>query len=170
MIQLETFTEKDFSTLIGWIDSREALMQFAGPLFLFPLTTYQLEIYCKEKNMYPYKIVDTVANIAIGHAEIVIPAKEVAVLCRILIGNPAHRNKGYGLLAVQQLLEICFTQLQAEKAELNVFDWNAGAIRCYEKAGFRINEGHQKTREVNGKLWTALNMTLGISQWNHTRQ
>ncbi len=36
---------------------------------------------------------------------------------------------------VQQLLDIAFIDLKQSKVELNVFDWNISAIKCYDKAG-----------------------------------
>lgn len=165
MIQLQPFTKTDFAQLIAWVDTEELLMQFAGSLFHFPLRAAQLEIYLKEKNRFAYKVVDLSTNSSIGHAEIYLTDNEVASLCRILIANPAHRGKGYGYQVVQQLLAFSFTQLKVKQAALNVFDWNTSAIRCYEKAGFSINESNIQKREVNGKIWTALNMTINKSHW-----
>ncbi len=165
MIQLEPFTKKDFASLIGWIDSEEMLVQFAGPLFHFPLRAPQLEIYLSEKKRLAYKIVDLSTKKSIGHAEIAMPIKDKAILCRILIGNPAHRGKGMGYQVVKQLLNICFSQLGVPAVELNVFDWNIAAIKCYEKAGFQLNEGNSKKRIMNDKVWTALNMTITKLQW-----
>ena len=165
MVKLEPFTKNDFAQLIAWVDTEEFLMQFAGPLLHFPLRAAQLEIYIKEEKRYTFKVVDHSTHSSIGHAEIYLSNKDVASLCRILIANPALRGKGYGYQVVQQLLSICFTQWSVQKAMLNIFDWNTSAIRCYEKAGFSIDECNTQQREVNGKIWTALNMTLDKSHW-----
>jgi len=46
MIRLESFDDRDFPRLMSWIDSREMLLQWAGPrLFTFPLDTMQLTRY-----------------------------------------------------------------------------------------------------------------------------
>lgn len=165
MVKLEPFTKNDFAQLIAWVDTEEQLMQFAGPLLHFPLRTAQLEIYIKEKKRYAFKVVDLFTYNSIGHGEIYLSSNNVASLCRILIGDPALRGKGYGYQVVQQLLSISFSQLNVQKVMLNVFDWNTGAIRCYEKAGFSIDETNTQQRDVNGKKWTALNMTLSKSHW-----
>ncbi len=165
MVKLEPFTNNDFAQLIAWVDTEELLMQFAGPLLHFPLRAAQLEIYIKEKKRYAFKVMDLSTNSSIGHAEIYLSNKNVASLCRILIAHPALRGKGYGYQVVQQLLSISFTQLNVQKAILTVFDWNTPAIRCYEKAGFSIDEKNTQPREVNGKIWTALKMTLNKSDW-----
>jgi len=37
-IRLEKFGRENYANLIAWVESEEALMQFAGPLFKYPLT------------------------------------------------------------------------------------------------------------------------------------
>jgi RimJ/RimL family protein N-acetyltransferase len=165
MVKLEPFTKADFDKLISWVNSEEILVQFAGPIFTFPLTHQQLEQYLEDKNRFVYKVVHLPTNTSIGHAEISLSDESTAILCRILIGDPIYRGQGLGQKIVNKLLEISFTQFAAEKAELNVFDWNVSAIKCYEKAGFVINPNKTKKRDVNGETWTALNMTIDKGQW-----
>ncbi len=47
-----------------------------------------------------------------------------------------------------------------------MYDWNAGAIKCYEKAGFIINKNKTRSIEVKGKIWNSLNMTIDKQNWN----
>lgn len=70
MIKLEPFTRTDFNRLISWIDSEEFLIQFAGPIFTFPLTTEQLELYITDKNRFPFKVIKPETGVVIGHSEI----------------------------------------------------------------------------------------------------
>ena len=44
-VDLRRFEQNDFTRLIGWIKTPESLLQWAGPLFHYPLDTFQLEIY-----------------------------------------------------------------------------------------------------------------------------
>jgi RimJ/RimL family protein N-acetyltransferase len=159
MIQLEPFTSSDFSRLISWIDNEEELIQFAGPIFNFPLTKRQLNKYLEDKNRFAFKVVEVNPKQNIGHCEIYL-SEQKAKLCRILIGEKSFRGKGLGLQIVNDLLEISFTKFDKSFAELNVFDWNVNAIKCYENAGFVINKNIVKTIEVNGKTWTSLHMTI----------
>ncbi|HVF80655.1 MAG TPA: GNAT family protein, partial [Flavisolibacter sp.] len=142
--------------LISWIDSEELLMQFAGPEFRFPLTKEQLDKSVNDSNRYAFKVVDAEQE-TIGHAEIYL-TENSACLCRIIIGEKELRGKGVGQLIVRLLLNFAFTELNQDKAELNVFDWNTTAIKCYEKAGFVVSPSKKLERTVNGKVWTAVNM------------
>jgi RimJ/RimL family protein N-acetyltransferase len=165
MIKIEPFHKTDFDGLISWVDSEETLVQFAGPIFAFPLTTQQLETCLEDEKRFAYKVVDLKRNSIIGHAEIYTPTDKLAILCRILIGDPRLRGLGLGQEIMKILLTISFAGFGVEKAELNVFDWNIGAIKCYEKVGFSINTEKKRTREVNGQTWTSLNMTIDKNNW-----
>ncbi len=161
MIELKPFREEDFEALISWVGSEELLVQFAGPIFKYPLTVAQLEKYISDENRYVFKVINPEANgIAIGHAEIFLVTPTAARLCRILIGDKSYRGKGVGQEIIKQLIDQSFEYLNAETIELNVYDWNTSAIKCYEKVGFEVNPNTINTTEVNGVTWTAINMVF----------
>jgi RimJ/RimL family protein N-acetyltransferase len=81
-------------------------------------------------------------------------------MARILIGAKMYRGKGIGEQVVRKMVALFFEDPGVIEVDLNVFDWNTGAIRCYEKVGFKINHAHSKTLHVNGKTWALLNMQL----------
>jgi RimJ/RimL family protein N-acetyltransferase len=170
MISLQTFDKTDFSQLVNWIADAEALMQFAGPSFNFPLTTEQLELSLADKKRLAYKVIHLPNQTIIGHAEIYLQDAVTAVLCRILIGDMAYRGLGLGQQIVNELLILAFSRPGIKEAMLNVFDWNMPAVKCYEKAGFLINEGKTKTRQVNNQTWVALNMRLEKSDWKNLQK
>lgn len=169
MIKLETFNETDFDRLIKWAENEEMLVQFSGPIFKFPLTKEQLENYLKEKKSSVFKVVDRESGKIIGHSEIYHSENGVAKLCRILIGDESSRGKGIGEKIINKLVEYCFEKLEVEKVELNVYDWNKSAIRCYEKSGFEINPNKITQIEVKGNTWISLNMILNKSKWKNKK-
>ena len=164
MIYLEKFTKSDYAQLISWVDSEEALMQFAGPAFTFPLTADQLDQSLNDVNRYAFKVIDEDTCAVIGFAELYLTEQSV-YLGRILIGDEKLRGHGKGKKIIAQLLAYAFTNFDKTKAELNVFERNIGAIKCYESAGFVINSDKRLEREVNGQTWIALNMQLGKAKW-----
>ncbi|MEO6631832.1 MAG: GNAT family protein [Mucilaginibacter sp.] len=158
-IRLEKFGRDHYAGLVAWVDSEEALMQFAGPLLKFPLTAEQLDISLSDKNRFAFRIVDNESNQGIGHSEIYL-SQNSAKIGRILIGDQQHRGKGLGQQIVRLLLDFSFTNLHVPLVELNVFDWNTAAIKCYEKVGFTINPGKTIERKLKDKTWIAINMTI----------
>jgi len=55
----------------------------------------------------------------------------------ITIGDPADRGHGHGTEAVGLLLDYAFTVLGVHNVWLDTGAYNVGAIRAYEKVGFR---------------------------------
>jgi len=164
MIQLEKFDKEFYADLISWVDSEETLMQFAGPAFNFPLTNEQLDKSLSDKNRYAFRVVDTSTNLSIGHSEIYL-TNNSAYFGRILIGDKKQRGKGIGQQILNLLLDFTFSNLERTKVELNVFDWNITAIKCYEKVGFVINQDKKLERKINHEIWTAINMTINKAIW-----
>ena len=71
------------------------LMQFAVPVFVFPLTAAQLDKSLNDVNRFAFKVVDCKSKNTIGHAEIYLP-DTAAYFGRILVGDKAKRGKGIG--------------------------------------------------------------------------
>jgi RimJ/RimL family protein N-acetyltransferase len=161
MITLTKFNKSYYDTLISWIVSEEMLMQFAGPLFTFPLTYEQLDQSLSVTNRYAFSAFEN--EIMIGYAEIYLTEK-AAHLGRIIVSEEM-RGKRRGEQIVRKLLEIAFNKFNKCEASLNVFDWNIYAVKCYEKVGFQINPERNLERHVNGKKWIALNMILNKCDW-----
>lgn len=160
MIELIEFTESDFDRLISWIKSEEVLIQFAGPIFTFPLTKEQLSKYISNKNRFIFKVVLIENNETIGHCEIFKESDSSARLCRILIGEGKYRGKGLGKMIVKKMIDFCNEQLNIYSINLNVFDWNISAIKCYEKMGFVKSHSNEKPVFVKGEKWLSVNMKL----------
>ena len=104
-------------------------------------------------------------NLSIGHAEIYL-LEGSANIGRILIGDKELRGKGLGQKITTLLVEYIFTNLNRSVVELNVFDWNIAAIKCYEKAGFKKNADKKLERKVNGQTWIAINMWMEKEKYN----
>lgn len=160
MIELIPFRKEDFSFLISWIDNEEDLIQFAGSIFTFPLTINQLDKYLLNSKRIAFKVIEKNTFVRIGHAEIYFNNNKTAKICRVLIGNPLYRGKGLGQQIIKKLVRFAFINYNVKKVELNVFDWNISAIKCYERVGFKIMNGITTTTSVNDKIWTAINMTI----------
>lgn len=144
MIKLEPFSKSNFDNLISWIDNKELLLTIAGNVFSYPLTSEQLQTYLDDKNSHSFNIVDLSQNKIIGHAEIVLSSENIFKIDKLIIGDNSNRGKGIGQKVINELLNYSFTELNAKTVELNVFDWNIGGIKCYEKCGFVMNLKNKK--------------------------
>jgi RimJ/RimL family protein N-acetyltransferase len=169
MLRLDKFDRSCYDLLISWVDNAEALMQFAGPAFSFPLTTDQLDNSLSDPKRFAFQVVDQTNDSGIGHAEIYL-ANDSAYLGRILIGDPANRGKGLGQEIVSKLVHFAFTDLKQTKVQLNVFEWNTVAIRCYEKVGFYIIPDKKFERVINGQTWKGVMMALDSRRLEEVKQ
>ncbi len=81
------------------------------------------------------------------------------------IGERDARGKGYGTDAMNVLLHYAFTELNLHRVNLNVFSFNARAIRSYEKAGFKY-EGTERERIFKeDRRWDVIDMGILKSDW-----
>ncbi len=167
-IKLDKFDKEGYSDLISWVDSEEALMQFAGPLLKFPLTPQQLDSSLADKKRMAFRVVDDSTNLPIGHAEIYL-SDHSAKIGRVLIGNKDQRGKGLGQQMIKLLLDFIFSELNVTIAELNVFDWNIAAIKCYEKIGFTSNPSKRLERKIKNDIWVAINMAVAKVDYEKTK-
>jgi diamine N-acetyltransferase len=76
--------------------------------------------------------------VLIGNVGLVkIDWKNRAATLGIVLGEKEHWGQGYGTEATRLMLRFAFHELNLHRVELDVFDFNQRAMRCYEKAGFR---------------------------------
>jgi RimJ/RimL family protein N-acetyltransferase len=165
MIRLEPFKQSDFNRLISWISSKELLVTIAGTVFTYPLTVDQLQSYLDKPKSYSFNVVEITRNKTIGHAEIIMSDDGTCKIDKLLIGDNSNRGKGIGQKVINELLKYSFEKLGVRIVELNVYDWNTGAIRCYEKAGFTFTPGKKFITHFDDKVWLALNMTINKKKW-----
>ncbi len=158
MIRSEKFSESDFDRLISWIHSEEELIQFSGLIFTYPLTHSQLLKYLSDEKRNSFKVIDSTRGSVLGHAEIYYKDVHSAKLCRILIGEKSFRGNGLGTKLLNQLISMIRMNNQIKLIELNVYEHNFSAIRCYEKCGFKINPEISNEILVNGNVWKSINM------------
>jgi RimJ/RimL family protein N-acetyltransferase len=76
----------------------------------------------------------------------------------IMIGEADYRGKGYGTEATRLTLDYAFTALGLHSVMLAVFAYNPGAIRTYEKAGFREIGRRREAIWMGGRLWDIIYM------------
>ena len=167
MIRLQKFDRNDYDNLIRWINSEEMLIQIAGRQMSFPVTSEQLDVSQGDPNRNAFSIIDTETGKSIGHCELYL-LENSAKIDRVIIGDRSMKGKGICNQLMDLLLDRGFNVMNQELIELNVFTWNAPAIRCYEKAGLIKNPEKTMEFDTNGEKWIAFNMS--IDRENYEKQ
>ena len=77
----------------------------------------------------------------------------------IFIGEESARGKGVGTKSAKLILKYAFEELGLEKIFLRVLKDNPGAVRSYEKAGFKKND-RTEILNINGEMCEVIFMEL----------
>lgn len=99
--------------------------------------------------------------------------KEIIGACRVFNTEYLHRtasasiiidkpfqNKGYGEEALNLLLDYTYNYLNFYNILLTVYSFNAPAIKCYEKVGFKQIGKRTKARYLNNKWYDIIYMEM----------
>ena len=129
---IDGINDKNKNDIVKWTNEKgkDFLEQWAGASLDFPLTESQIDDL---KNIYSIffenefvgiiqKIRKEMGNIHIG---------------RFLI-NPELTGRGLGKRALIEFINLIFQDEDVNSITLNVFDYNAGAKKLYEKVGFKV--------------------------------
>jgi RimJ/RimL family protein N-acetyltransferase len=93
-----------------------------------------------------------------------------STLFHITIGERDAWGLGYGTEATQLMLEHAFTRLALHRVALTVFDFNARAIRSYQKCGF-VEEGRARQAIFrDGRFWDEIHMSVLLDEWEALRR
>jgi len=129
---IDGINDKNKNDIVKWTNEKGKgfLEQWAGKSLDFPLTVSQIDnmsnvysIFCKNEFIgIIQKIREETENVHIG---------------RFLI-NPELTGKGLGKRALIEFINLIFQDEDGNSITLNVFDYNAGAKKLYEKVGFEV--------------------------------
>lgn len=166
LIEFET---QHFAALRSWLSSEKELVQWGGPDLTFPISDDQLEQMRAETLGTPPKrlcwmAVDANQALA-GHIQLAMDWRHgVARIGRVIIA-PDHRGKGLAGPLLQAVLTQAFSYPDIQRVELNVYTWNAPAMRTYAKAGF-VPEGVRRSSvQVGDERWDTAIMGMLRGEW-----
>lgn len=151
MVTIRNTKIEDIETILCWNEVTEAfLKQWSN--FTFPLGEEQYIERINSEDFYVLSI-DNDGRL-VGTIQIFKINKEnrtARVGCYLI--NPQIRGKGIGTRALELLTDYAFEKLDLDNLELSVWDYNIGAIKCYQNAGYI------KTGEYQRMGWTGYNMS-----------
>ncbi|HSW46409.1 MAG TPA: GNAT family protein [Phycisphaerae bacterium] len=170
-IQLARFARADFGRVIQWIGSPEALHEWAGYRFKYPLTEQQLEAHLEEaerdySQRQIFRAIDADTRLVIGHVELthIWPYLSGRV-ARLLVGSSSLRDQGVGSEVLRALLKHGFETFHFDHIDAGVVIDYTATIRCHEQCGFRHvgtwPSGYKSGQTNISVYW----MTVSRSEW-----
>ena len=81
------------------------------------------------------------------------------------LGASADRRQGYGTEALQMLLRYAFDELNLHRLSATTFEYNTGAQRWLEKAGFVLEARRRQAIHRHGRRWDVLHYGFLREDW-----
>jgi len=171
VIELRPFDPGDFALVLSCIDSEEAMVQWSGLGFHWPLTERQLADYhaaTQQQNptVCAWTVFDAESGAIAGHVALanMNPRHGVATISRVLIA-PSQRGRGLCQPLIREVVRLGFEDLGLRRINLAVYDFNLPAIRCYEACGF-VHEGRwREFAQVGDQTWSLIWMAILRRDW-----
>jgi RimJ/RimL family protein N-acetyltransferase len=91
--------------------------------------------------------------------------KNRAATLGISVADPAARGKGYGREALELLVEFGFLELNLNRIQLYVMEFNEGARRLYERVGFKLDGTLRQSVFREGRFWDEHVMSILRSEY-----
>jgi len=93
-----------------------------------------------------------------------------AAMVQMGIGDPHERGHGFGGEALQLVLRYAFDELNLHRLMAITSDYNPGAVRFFERAGFAVEARQRQALQRDGRRWDALIMGLLRPEWDAKRK
>lgn len=154
---------KDFKNIAGWIDNERSHALWCANNFPYPVTEEAFHSFLK-KTMEEWTVNAFVATDDSGNTVgffrySVNVESNIGFLASVIIDNNL-RGKGYGRERIQMALRYAFEFTGAELIQLNVFNENKDAKRCYEQIGFTERSTRKDAFVYGDEVWSMCNMTI----------
>jgi RimJ/RimL family protein N-acetyltransferase len=169
-IMLREYREDDLEPMRRWVNDADIVCHLSD-IFLYPHPLQATEQFLDEmlegkSDSRGFVIADPVTEAYIGQVNLDrIDWKNRVGTIGIVIGSPEELGKGYGSDAMELLVRFAFMEMNLNRLELEVYDFNERANRSYLRAGFR-EEGRLRERQFkNGRYVDLIVMGLLRSEW-----
>jgi len=169
-VMLREYRHEDLVPIRGWVNDPD-IVRYLSDIFLYPHTLESTESFLQammdpRPDSRSFVIADAATELYIGQIGLdSIDWKNRMGRIGIVIGSSERLGRGYGSEAMRLLVSFAFRELDLHRLELEVYDFNERAIRCYAACGFK-EEGRLRERLYKeGRRVDVLVMGLLRSEW-----
>jgi RimJ/RimL family protein N-acetyltransferase len=160
-ISFRPYRDTDAQALLTWAGSADELLQWAGPVFTFPLDQRQLADYAAGRHRHRRLIsAVSMSGEVLGHLELrILREHNLGKIGRVAVA-PHARGAGIATQMLRWLTALAFEELGLHRLELLVFSFNAPALACYERIGFAQEGVARQARKGSDGYWDVIHMAL----------
>ncbi len=166
--------DRDAETESKWTRDADYL-RLLGPSPARPLAPMQIkkqhEEAWKEKDRFHFAIRAVADDRLVGFIKFQYLewANRVGTLA-LGIGNAQDRNQGYGTEALQLVMRYAFAELNFHRLTAITSDYNQGALRFFQRAGFAVEVRRRQAIHRDGRRWDVIILGLLQQEWNAGRK
>ncbi|HEY4391792.1 MAG TPA: GNAT family protein [Paenibacillus sp.] len=165
-IVLREYRKEDLPSIRKWVNDPE-ITGMLSTVFTFPQSEYDTESFLnmmiegKANGMRGFIIADKNTLDYIGQIDLIrIDWQNRSATLGIVIGRKDLLGQGIGREAIQLLKQFVFQSLNLNRLELEVYDYNERAHRCYLSCGFK-EEGRLRQKIFkNGSYHDVIMMSV----------
>ncbi len=173
-VELSAVQREYLPKYVEWLNDWE-VAQFLNPGIPAPFNledeTHWFENRAKSKENMVFAILTLDENKLIGNCGLHnVDLKNRKAVFGIFIGDKNYWGKGCGTDATRTLLRFAFGELGLNRVELEVYDFNPRAMRCYEKAGFRRDGVRRQALYREGNFHDIYLMGILREEWDAQKQ
>jgi|HigsolmetaGSP12D_1036236.scaffolds.fasta_scaffold01533_5 RimJ/RimL family protein N-acetyltransferase len=164
-IMLREYRREDLVPMRQWVNDPE-IVGFLSDIFLYPHALEATQDFLDamlegRPDSRGFVIADRSTELYIGQINLdSIDWKNRVGTIGIVIGSAQHHGLGYGTEAMRLLIDYSFRELNLNRLELSVYDFNERAYRCYRKCGFREEGRLREKLYRNGRYVDVIQMGL----------
>lgn len=157
---------RDLPFIAGWIDNERSHALWCAGHYPYPLTAEAfhgfMEKTMEEWAVCAFTVTDDSGKPVGFFRYSVDPESDVGFLASMIVDDKL-RGKGHGREVTQLALRYAFAFTGAKSVQLNVFEENTAAKRCYQQVGF-VERSVKKLRVYGDSLWHMCNMTISRAE------
>ena len=140
MVYIRSKRMSDASNDYVWRRDEELTRLDAAPMMKIPFSSFLLDYHDEMRHESPRRrryAIDTLGGQHIGNCMIYnIDMRRREAELGIMIGDRDYWDAGYGVDAVNTLVDHTFRTTPIDRIYLNTLEWNLRAQRCFRKCGF----------------------------------
>ncbi|MFD1178033.1 GNAT family N-acetyltransferase [Paenibacillus puldeungensis] len=164
-ITLREYRMEDLPYIRQWVNDEEIIYGLSN-IFAFPQTLHDSEAFLKmmvegRTETKGFVIAEKDSLEYIGQIDLhKINWLSRSAVLGIVIGRKELLGQGYGREAIELLKRFVFETLNLNRLELEVYDYNERAYRCYVKCGFKEEGRMRQSLFKHGKYRDVIIMSV----------
>lgn len=153
-VRLRAIEREDIPTFVRWFndpDVRQYIQIYAPMSRAAEERWFEDRLSHKDDHIFCIQVPEGDAWVTVGNCGLhQIDRLNSSATLGVVIGEQAYWGRGYGTDAVVTMTRFAMRTMNLHRVELEVYAFNPRAIRCYEKAGFRLEGTRRQAHYHDG--------------------